>query len=217
LLGLFLGAVLSATFLSQQTHWMQDRLIIVFVPILLFFILGSFYTLIPKYRFIKYILYSILGILMITNSKKLIEKLDKTKYNVFNINTRDKWIGYTLDWQNYLKMSAWCGQNLTKGNVVGTRKPNTSYLYADGKCDFFGLNKSTTDSADDVLKMLSDNHVTHLLLANIRANAAKAIEGNIIGTIHSYAQAIRNQYPEKLKLIHSIGTNEPSQLYQIIY
>ena len=52
------------------------------------------------------------------------------------------------------------------------------------------------------------------MLGSLRINPTEN-SGQIINTVHNIAQPIMEKYPNKLKLIHTEGTSEPSYIFEI--
>lgn len=58
--------------------------------------------------------------------------------------------------------------------------------------------------------------VEYVMLPALRMNAAKN-NGRIINTVHRMAGAVYQKYPQKIKLVKTIGQTEKCELYQISY
>ena len=134
----------------------------------------------------------------------------------------DIYYGYTPDWQNYLKISAWCADSLPQTSLIACRKAPMSFVYGKGKHFFpvysvFGRDPNTNQSnPDSALAILKRNHVTHILLASLRIDPSKNT-GEIINTLHNIAYPIAQKYPDKLRLVKTIGEVEEASLYEIKY
>jgi hypothetical protein len=134
----------------------------------------------------------------------------------------DIYYGYTPDWENYLKLSAWCADSLPQTSLVACRKAPMSFVYGKGK-HFYPIysviardtatNQSNPDSA---LAILQRNKVTHIMIASIRLNP-KMNTGEVINTIHFILSPISQKYPQKLKLTKRFGEAESAELYEILY
>lgn len=212
---LFFAALLAATFISLHTSWGQSRLIMIYLPFILFNIFYLLYyygekieLLQPLYLFVYFILF-FMGL-------SATFKLAKERLPVFIENmSGDPTYGYTPDWQNYIKMTKWCAQqfpNDTKS--IAVRKAPMSFIFSEGK-EFYPVYGTPTQDADSLLLPLKQNHVNYIMLAELRANPDMYVEGQIIGTMHRYAYYIQQKYPNAFQFIHQEGELEKSQLYKI--
>ena len=127
----------------------------------------------------------------------------------------DIYFGYTPDWENFLKMSRYCSDSLPDSSVVLSRKPAMSFLYGKGK-KFTGQYIVTSDNADTVLTKWKSQKIQYIILANLRMNPKKN-NGRIINTIHRMLGPVYQKYPQKVKLLKTIGEVEKCELYEISY
>jgi hypothetical protein len=73
--------------------------------------------------------------------RSLGQTIEKAKVNqkVLSKNlSGNPYFGFTPDWQNFLFMSRWVGENISDTAVVASRKPSMSFIYSKGR-DFFGI------------------------------------------------------------------------------
>lgn len=219
---LFSGVISFGTFFVLQARWDQPRLILVYMPSILIGILYGLYELFKKDNFNQGIFISIL--LLVTSSMFIssfsrgVKNLPIVAHNLKG----DVYYGYTPDWQNYLKISAWCADSLPENALIACRKAPMSFVYGRGK-HFFPIysviakDKETNQSnPDSALAIFKRNKVTHILLANLRIDPTKNT-GDIITTVHNIAYPIAQKYPEKLVLVKRIGESEEASLYEIKY
>ena len=130
-IGLYVGIINFAGFVILQSIWGQDRLIVIYYPLILLFLLGGIYYLfqretIRKFFFIYPLLLLILciGTLSITTNR--IEK----NFPILQANILGNQLyGLTPDWQNFIKGSQWAADNLEKDAVIVSRKPSISKVY----------------------------------------------------------------------------------------
>lgn len=214
--GIYTCVMVITTFLAIQIIWDQPRLIHIYLPLMLFIILYGIYELVKKSSFPIQSLFLYLLIAMFATT--IIQTFDKAKDNfpglIKNLKG-DKFYGYTPDWVNFLKMSEWCGKNLSKEFIVGSRKPSMSFIYSGGR-EFYPLYRVLSTDADTVLTLFKEAGVSHVILASLRRNP-KVADGTMINTIHRMLNPVATKYPGKLQLIHQEGTWEPAYLYKINY
>ena len=66
---------------------------------------------------------------LISSFKRGSENLPIVKKNL----SGNIYYGYTPDWQNFLKCSEWCADNLPSNTLVASRKAPMSFVYGKGK------------------------------------------------------------------------------------
>lgn len=213
---LYFAAMLSASFIALATRWDQPRMIMIYLPLILFVILYGIYDIFkrsstPVQTIFLYILLAIIISGLAATIKSANENLPVLSKNLKG----DKYYGYTPDWINYFRMSEWIGNNMPDTALVACRKAPMSFIHSGGK-PFFPIYKVYYDDPDSTLAFLKRNEVTHVLLANLRRNPKKA-DGYIINTIHRTLKPVADKYPQKLRVIHKIGEFEPAYLYEINY
>lgn len=214
---LFFSGLLAATFISLHTSWGQSRLVMLYLPFILFNVFYLLYFYGEKFEVLQNLYLLLFFILFITGISVTLNQA-KEKFPVFVENmTEDPTYGYTPDWQNYIKMTKWCAQqfpNDTKS--IAVRKAPMSFIFSEGK-EFYPIYGTPTQNADSLLLPLRKSNVNYLMLAELRANPDMYVEGQIIGTMHRYAYYIQQKYPEAFQFVHQEGDLEKSQLYKINY
>lgn len=220
-IGIYTVSLITLSFTILQARWDQPRIIMVAMPgMLLIYCYWMHHYF--KTKFWKNI-YFIISVILTTSMF-----ISTTKRGIKNIpilikNLQgDMYYGYTPDWQNFLKASAWCAEHLPPDSYVASRKAPMSFIYANGK-KFFPIysvikkdpetNQSNPDSA---LAFFKENGVTHILLPHLRIDPTKNT-GQFINTIHNILAPIQNKYPNALKLIHTEGETEPCYVYEFVY
>lgn len=202
-------------FLGIQAANMQDRLIIIVIPFIFLLLFYGTYELVRRYSGIQFLFIMFASImLLVTIGKSAIQAKKNTIALKKNL-SGDIYYGYTPDWENFLKMSKYCADSLPDSAQVLSRKPNMSFIYGNGK-KFIGQYWVTSTDADSVLKIWKKQNIKYVLLPTLRMNPEKN-NGRFINTIHRMLQPVAEKYPEKLKLLKTIGTEEPTYLYEIDY
>jgi hypothetical protein len=121
-ISLYLGAAITATFISLQQSWDQMRMIVIYVPMLLLLLAWGVQQFSERKGF-AFLAFVLPFFLVFVFSKNLSGNL---------------YYGFTPDWQNYLLMSKWVGKNIPDTAVVASRKPSMSFIYSNGR-DFYGM------------------------------------------------------------------------------
>ncbi|HMS34356.1 MAG TPA: hypothetical protein PKC91_09730 [Ignavibacteria bacterium] len=216
LTAVYTGALITETFFILQTQWDQPRLILVYVPLILLILLSGFYYLLESRPRIFQAAFIVILITVFAGSA--VTSVEKAKNNLPVLKENlagDKYSGYNPDWINYLKLSEWCADNLPPNSFVAVRKAPMSFIYAKGK-RFYPVYNVFSSDPDTVLSVLKKNNVTHIMIASLRSNNKKN-DGSIINTMQRLMYPVSQKYPEKLKLIHTIGDSEPATLFEIDY
>lgn len=214
---LFFAGLLATTFISLQTSWGQSRLIMVYLPFILFNVFYLLYYYGEKFSPLQNLYFFVFFILlmssMLATFKQTQERLPVFVENI----TGDATYGYTPDWQNYIKMTKWCAQefpNDTKS--IAVRKAPMSFIFSEGK-EFYPIYNTPTENPDSLLMPLRKAHVNYMMLPELRLNPDMYMEGQFIGTMHRYAYYIQQKYPRAFEFVHQEGDFEKAQLYKINY
>lgn len=215
-------AIMFGFFIALQIRWDQARMIMVIFPMLLMIIFFGIYKTVKKSSIGQGIYIVIIIVtcasVFISSTKKALVNWPILKENIKG----DIYYGYTKDWVNYLKMSEWCAGNLPDSAKVACRKAPMSFIYGKGHFFYPIYNVWYVDTVtkmsnpDSVLMVFKRDKVTHVIVANLRQNPKKS-NGQIINTVQRMLVPIEQKYPQKLKLINTIGTSEPAYLYEIKY
>jgi hypothetical protein len=129
--GMYAGIMNFASFIALQSLWGQDRLIMVYYPLMLLFLLGGIYYMFRFKVMRKWFAVYLLLLLAIgygnvnTGLKKIRRNLPVLQQNLLG----DRLYGLTPDWQNFIKASQWAAKNLDKDAVIVSRKPSISKVY----------------------------------------------------------------------------------------
>jgi len=136
--GVYVGVMNFASFVLLQTLWAQDRLIMIYYPLMLLFILGSLYYLFKdNFSKLAWVYPVILVVLFIGTSTHLKSKVEKNIPVLQQNLLGNDLYGLTPDWENFINMSRWVDKNINKEAIVVSRKPSISYIYT-GR-DFWGI------------------------------------------------------------------------------
>jgi hypothetical protein len=200
-------------FFGVQAANMQDRLIIIAMPFIFLILFYGTYEITKRYPAIQYVFILFSGIMLfVTLSKTLALANENSKALKKNM-SGDIYYGYTPDWENFLRMSKYCADSLPADAQVLSRKPNMSFIYSNGKKFVPQYIVNTTD-ADSVLMGWKQLNVSYILLPKLRKDPRKN-NGEVINTIHRMLGPVYQKYPQKVKLVKTIGTNESCELYQL--
>jgi len=221
LFSLFTGAQLALSFVILQVRWDQARITLVGMPVLLMMMFYGLYAAMKqKQWYAVYLALAVMvsGSVVLSSFKRGFANVPIIKRNLQG----DKFFGYTPDWQNFLRCSEWCADNLPENSLVASRKAPMSFVYGHGKKFFPVYSVIQRDTAtrqsnpDSALAYFEKNKVTHVMLANLRANPREPGMG-VINTIHHILYPVMEKYPQKLKLVHTEGEYEECQVFEFVY
>ncbi|MBR9860490.1 hypothetical protein GYB22_07015 [bacterium] len=216
---LFLGAICGFTFFALQTSWGQARYIMIVLP----FIFMTWWWLIQHWfsfeRTRPYQIFALIfmGIFIWQNLSYTSSLANKNiPIAKANLLQGDKYMGYTPDWVNFLRMSEWCGKNLPDSTLVASRKAPMSFLYADGK-KFYPIWRTTPNpDPDSTLQAFKEAGVTHVIVGTLRVNPLVSGQG-FINTVHRILSPIERKYPQALEFVRQEGKTEDAKLFKINY
>ncbi len=202
-------------FFGIQASNMQSRLIIILLPLTYLVLISAGYYVSRSYRKPGIAIILFFVVLMFVQLKDTItmseQNLPLLKRNLKG----DMCYGFTPDWVNYLTLSRWCADNLPENSLVACRKGSMSFVYGRGK-RFYEINVADVTDADSVLTEMKQAGVTHFILAGLRAHP-EANDGHFMNTLNRKFFNVHKKYPEKIKLVNKIGTEEAASLYEIVY
>jgi hypothetical protein len=214
---LYTGAMCAITFITLQTQWGQERLIMVLIPFLLIGIFYFFYDLFKNKVNLPIVYIAIIVVFTLTSLSKTNTAISENSEELSHIRSGDLLFGYETDFQNYINMSRYCSDSLPKGSFVAVRKPTMSFIFANGK-NFYGIYRGGDNVEPDTLvKQLRDAKVTHIALAELRLEEKVYRPNEFMSTVHRFAGYIQKKYPGCFKMVKVFGTEEPATLLEIDY
>ena len=214
--GIYLATVIGITFVILQTLWEGTRLIMVYLPLLiLYLVAGSYYIL--KFKNLKLFQFAFPLIAIIVTFSTLNKSQEKIKEHqqIFGQHLRGNiTAGMTPDWVNYINMCKWAAKNVPEGEKIACRKPGIAFIYTSRRFD--GIYKVETQDSDSLLNKLNEREIGYVVMASLRKIEAKKTQYTI-NTIRRYLYFIQQKYPTKIKLVHQIGSkeDEPAYLFKI--
>jgi 4-amino-4-deoxy-L-arabinose transferase-like glycosyltransferase len=138
--GLYAGILIFANFILLHKLWSQDRIIMVYYPLVLLFLTGGFYCIFNRKAFknISFLLFALFLVsLSIGTGIHAKNRISKNLPALQQYLLGNDLYGLTPDWENFVKMSRWANVNLDKDAVIASRKPTISYVYTDRY--FYGI------------------------------------------------------------------------------
>ena len=169
-IGLYAGVMNFASFIILQSTWGQDRLIIIYYPLILLFLLGGIYYLFQIKAIQKFFFFYLLVLLILCSgtisitSNRIGKNVPVLQENLFG----NQLYGLTSDWQNFIKGSQWAAQNLDRNAVIVSRKPSISKVYT-GR-DFVWAPTEVTVPFDTLNLMQNTDDQTIIIVDNKALN-----------------------------------------------
>ncbi len=207
----YTAVMVGVTFVMLQKMWDQERLIMIYFPLMAGMLLHCIYKVSGRRWIIPLML---AGVVFAANLVRTIGRADG--------NLRDHFDGgsyktYSDDWRNYMLASKWASDSLPEGSVVICRKSQMSWIAADGaqNVKFQGLYKLHTFDSDSMRAMLMDTlKGTHVILANLRLNPYE-LNGRTITTVRNSLKVLIENHAPELKFLKQFGTREPAYIFEL--
>ncbi len=211
---LYLAGMAGASFVMLQTTWDQERIIMIYFPLIIAFFLSTFYLVFQhsKTKTLQPVFVVVVMALFLSITVQSLKKIEPDSFSSkFNSGT---FASYSPDWQNYMLASKWAAQNLPDSAVVICRKPQMSWVASGGKDFFKGIYRLESSNPDSMVAFFKEMKATHVIMANLRLNPRKKTERTITTIRNSlYLLTVRN--PGALTLLKEIGTDEKAYIFKL--
>jgi hypothetical protein len=151
--GIYAGVMNFACFILLQTLWEQDRLVMIYYPYILLFLLGGVYCLLKSksLRGFTWIYPLLLVVLFAGTCVHLKVKVNNNLPVLQQNLAGNDLYGLTPDWENFIKMSRYVASDERfKNAVIVSRKPSISYIYT-GR-NFMGFYNVPSVNISDVVE-----------------------------------------------------------------
>jgi hypothetical protein len=126
-----------ANFVVLHATWMQERIIILYYPLILIVIYTGFYYLLKPRRNIQFLFIVLFGIVFFGMLNRTMVKVKANSVTLKMALKGNTLYSLTPDWQNYILMSKWAAKNIPKNEQIAVRKSGTSTIYT-GR-DFYSI------------------------------------------------------------------------------
>lgn len=177
LTGIYIGSMLLASFIILQKQWDQWRLIIIYFPLMLLFTFTAFYYLFkkPDLKSFQFVLPGLLVLFFFT-SFGVTSKNVTVQQEIISKNLKGNYLyGWTPDWQNFILMSKWAGENVPKDYQIASRKVDISFIYGQRK--FYPIYKVPNSTLDSILKPVKDS--SSYVIVHIKKLAESTERGDL--------------------------------------
>ncbi len=214
--GLYAFAMSGLTFIILQTRWDQDRMILIYFPLILLFLTATIYYIgkIRKLNLMKASLLLLMVTLFFTTLNTTTQKIKNHQDELVNNLHGNKLYGFTPDWVNYIKMSEYAAKNVPDSVNIACRKASISFIY--GKRHFRGISRVPSQNSEELLQELKDKDVRYVIMASLRRYPNRKTK-HTINTIQRYLYYIQKDHPHIIRQVHKIGADEPAYLFKLNY
>jgi len=214
--GIYIAVMSGITFIILQTRWDQERLILVFFPLIVPFLMSGIYYFAQdrKIPLVRVAVPVLMVVLVFSNLGRTFQKVEEHQDTFTHHLRGDDLYGLTPDWVNYVKMCRYAAENLPDSVMIACRKPNIAFIKA--KREFHGIYRVNTEDPDKLLEDLKANNVRYVIMASLRKYPSKKTKYTI-NTVKRYLYYIQQKYPKALQLVHRIGQDEQAYLFRVHY
>mgnify|MGYP006282786927 CR=1 FL=1 len=214
--GIYIAVMSGITFIILQTRWDQDRLILVFFPLIVPFLMSGIYYLAQdrKIPLLRVALPLLMVVLVFSNLGRTFHKVEEHQDTFTHHLRGDDLYGLSPDWVHYVKMCRYAAENIPDSVMIACRKPNIAFIKA--KREFHGIFRVNTEDPDKLLEDLQKNDVGYVIMASLRKYPSRKTKYTI-NTVKRYLYYIQQKYPNALHLVHRIGQDEPAYLFRVNY
>ena len=214
--GIYIGVMCGMTFTILQPRWDQERLILVFFPIIVPFLLSGIYYIgkESKLAILRTGLLILMVILFFTNLGRTFNKVEAHQDEFLHHLRGDDLYGLTPDWVNYVKMCRYAAKHVPDSVMIACRKPNIAFMKT--KRQFHGIYRVNTKDADILFNDLKNQNVRYVIMAHLRKYPSRKTKYTI-NTVKRYLYYIQQKYSDVIKPVHKIGQDEEAYLFRVNY
>ena len=214
--GIYIAVMSGITFLILQTRWDQERLILVYFPLIIPFLMSGLYYLAKDRNLllVRAAVPLLMVVLVFSNLGRTFQKVQDHQDEFIHHLQGDDLYGLTPDWKNYVKMCRYAAENVPDSVMIACRKPNIAFIKA--KRQFHGIFMVDTKDPDKLLEKLKRNDVRYVIMASLRKYPNRKTKYTI-NTVKRYLYYIQKKYPKALQLVHRIGHDEQAYLFRLNY
>ncbi|MDA3818441.1 MAG: tetratricopeptide repeat protein [Prolixibacteraceae bacterium] len=211
---LYLAAMISGTYVMLQTRWDQERLIMIYFPLIFGVIFLAAFRFFNTPQKIKnqWIPATAMGLIVLLMAGQSVGSVSRKIENT-GLKT-EQFESYYPDWQNYMAACQWAGQNLREDSKVLCRKPSMAWIAGEGKDIFKGLYRLKYRNPDSTLMMFQEWDITHVIMARLRVIPHKKTP-RTINTIQNALTYLLIKNPGCLTQIAEFGDDEKARVYEV--
>ncbi len=186
----YIGIGVAVTFITQQTFWNQERLILIYLPLIVIIFFSALYEVFKqtKYRNLSLFLLVIITLLSSSKTIKFIKVYTPVKQRIL---TQDKYYGLTPDWRHYLQAIEYAGKNIPQDQNIACRKPGIAFLYGGGR-EFTGIYRFPAVNIDTLVNELKKeaHEKNYKIIGVVIPNTGKGI--NTYYRLYPYFSHLRS-------------------------
>ncbi len=172
----YIGIGVAVTFITQQTFWNQERLILIYLPLIVIIFFSALYEILKttKLKNLSFFLLTLVTLFSFSKTIKYIKAYTPIKQRIL---TQDKYYGLTPDWRHYLQAIEYTGKNIPKDKNIACRKPGIAFLYGGGR-EFIGIYRFPGINIDTLINELKDEaqEKNYKIIGVVIPNTGKGIK-----------------------------------------
>ncbi|NQV02118.1 MAG: hypothetical protein HQ542_05710 [Bacteroidia bacterium] len=155
---LFVIILGGATSIMLQARWHQYRLFMIYLPWILYVVIGGFYVIsgYKRFKILNYIIPILLVTLFFKSCERSVEKVKENGKALQGYLAGNYLVGFTPDYVHYIKACAWAAENLPDSAVIACRKPSVSFIYSNGR-EFHGIFKVPSSTKEEFIQTMKSD------------------------------------------------------------
>jgi hypothetical protein len=204
LVSIYVFIMLGITFITMQTQWSQERLILIYLPLIAMMIGYLIHEMtINRSPALKITGKVVLVFIALMVAGSMIGSPKNIDNAISNLSSdRNRFKGYDDEWKNYVELSEWIGKNIDPSSQVLCRKPSLSSVY--GKRTFAGIARFNYTEADSAVSFIEKKKIDYVILDKL------ALE-----TVQRLMKYYLMKRPLGIKLIKEVGQSKSALLLKI--
>ncbi len=154
--GIYLVVMVGVTFILLQSMWHQYRMVVIYFPMMMLFLLSGLYYLfkIQALKRLRFLLIILMLLMTVTTFIKTTKMAQLNNPSLKAYLTGDDLYGYTPDYVNYIRMSRWAAKQVPEDQIIAARKSSISFVYTNGR-QFEPIYTIPATEADDYVKKMN--------------------------------------------------------------
>ena len=230
-IAIYLGASMAATFIALQKSWDQMRMVVIYFPMLMLLLVWGLQQLSRRkgYGFLSALLPLFLVFVFFKTLGQTLEKVKVNQKVLIKNLSGNQYYGFTPDWQNFLFMSQWVGENIPDSVVVASRKPSMSFIYSKGR-DFYGIYRFPSEEPQKLISGIKERAGDMVVIPNNvfdksfpaglrqllkQAAVAYVAEGNDIYGLYTMKEPMGSRVMKSLEEYHVRSLSTDSLLNRV--
>ncbi|MDQ3072709.1 MAG: hypothetical protein M3Q97_05545 [Bacteroidota bacterium] len=173
---LYFGASTFATFIALHTFWNQDRLVLIFLPLIFLGMCYGLYKLAQaKYSVLKPILAGFIILCLLLQLGTTFKAVSDNNRQFSSYRKGNMYYGYPAPIQNFAIAAEWAGENIKEPGLIATGKPSEAVAFGR-QMKFTRVPSPISQNADSVLAELNKRNIKYFLIDGFDGRAGQAAQ-----------------------------------------